>query len=254
MTGSRLAEALALEAAHAATQRWTRRPSVRRVPPPRHGAAMSDEPTQERVVDAAVACILDEGFYRASSNKIAKRAGVTWGVIQYHFGTREALHGGGPRTRPRGARRVLADAVIVGKTIEAAARVLRRRALGVLPPSRVPRVHAGRPQPQPRPHHRRLDAAGVEVLPPPGGRPAAGNGAGGGDGPLSDAEVEHAGCLYNVVRGLALDQDLLDASRSNTRVRRRSTRDATSWCGCSRATRSRRELKAPAARARQSGE
>src|SRR5207244_10664683 len=53
--------------------------------------AMSDESTRARVIDAAIACILDEGFYRASSNKIAKRAGVTWGVIQYHFGTREAL-------------------------------------------------------------------------------------------------------------------------------------------------------------------
>ena len=62
---------------------------------------MSDESTRARVVDAAIACILDEGFYRASSNKIAQRAGVTWGVIQYHFGTREALmvavHERGPR-------------------------------------------------------------------------------------------------------------------------------------------------------------
>jgi AcrR family transcriptional regulator len=43
------------------------------------------------VVDAAVACILERGFYRASSNEIARRAGVTWGVIQHYFGTREAL-------------------------------------------------------------------------------------------------------------------------------------------------------------------
>ncbi len=50
-----------------------------------------DESTPDRVIDAAVACILEEGFYRASSNEIARRADVTWGVIQYHFGTREAL-------------------------------------------------------------------------------------------------------------------------------------------------------------------
>jgi AcrR family transcriptional regulator len=50
-----------------------------------------DASTRQRVIDAAVACILEEGFYRASSNKIARRAGVTWGVIQYHFGTREGL-------------------------------------------------------------------------------------------------------------------------------------------------------------------
>jgi AcrR family transcriptional regulator len=50
-----------------------------------------DASTRTRVIEAAVACILEEGFYRASSNKIARRAGVTWGVIQYHFGTREGL-------------------------------------------------------------------------------------------------------------------------------------------------------------------
>lgn len=43
------------------------------------------------MVLAAVDCILELGFYRASTNEIAKRAGVTWGVLQHHFGTREAL-------------------------------------------------------------------------------------------------------------------------------------------------------------------
>jgi AcrR family transcriptional regulator len=47
--------------------------------------------TERVVIDAAVACILERGFYRASSNEIARRAGVTWGVIQHYFGTREAL-------------------------------------------------------------------------------------------------------------------------------------------------------------------
>ena len=50
-----------------------------------------DVATRERVLEAAVASILERGFYRASSNEIARRAGVTWGVIQHHFGTREAL-------------------------------------------------------------------------------------------------------------------------------------------------------------------
>ncbi len=36
-------------------------------------------------------CILDKGFYRASTNEIARSAGVTWGVIQHYFGTREGL-------------------------------------------------------------------------------------------------------------------------------------------------------------------
>jgi AcrR family transcriptional regulator len=51
----------------------------------------SEQATRRRVIDAAVSCILERGFYRASSNEIARRAGVTWGVIQHHFGTREAL-------------------------------------------------------------------------------------------------------------------------------------------------------------------
>ena len=47
--------------------------------------------TRAKVVAAAVDCILERGFYRATSNAIARRAGVTWGVIQHHFGTRERL-------------------------------------------------------------------------------------------------------------------------------------------------------------------
>jgi AcrR family transcriptional regulator len=47
--------------------------------------------TRRQMIDATVACILERGFYRASTNEIARRAGVTWGVIQHHFGTREAL-------------------------------------------------------------------------------------------------------------------------------------------------------------------
>jgi AcrR family transcriptional regulator len=47
--------------------------------------------TRERVIQAAVDCIIEEGYYRASSNRIAERAGVSWGVIKHHFGTREKL-------------------------------------------------------------------------------------------------------------------------------------------------------------------
>ena len=47
--------------------------------------------TRRRIVGAALDCILERGFYRASSNEIARRAGMTWGAIQYYFGTRERL-------------------------------------------------------------------------------------------------------------------------------------------------------------------
>ena len=60
---------------------------------PRTGRESSAESAKrERVVHAAIECIIDLGFYRGSStNEIARRAGVTWGVIQHYFGTREGL-------------------------------------------------------------------------------------------------------------------------------------------------------------------
>ncbi|WP_297618620.1 TetR/AcrR family transcriptional regulator [Nocardia sp.] len=54
-------------------------------------AARDKNGTRQHVVEAAIRCILEKGFYRASSNAIAERAGLTWGVIQYHFGNRENL-------------------------------------------------------------------------------------------------------------------------------------------------------------------
>jgi TetR/AcrR family transcriptional regulator, regulator of cefoperazone and chloramphenicol sensitivity len=50
-----------------------------------------DSASRQRVIDAAIACILEQGLYRASSNAIAEQAGLSWGVIQYYFGTRETL-------------------------------------------------------------------------------------------------------------------------------------------------------------------
>jgi AcrR family transcriptional regulator len=53
--------------------------------------AIGDEQIRDALLNAAIASILERGFYRASSNEIARRADVTWGAIQYHFGTREEL-------------------------------------------------------------------------------------------------------------------------------------------------------------------
>jgi AcrR family transcriptional regulator len=47
--------------------------------------------TRTAVIEETVRCILDEGYEAASAKHIAERAGVTWGVIQYHFGNRDAL-------------------------------------------------------------------------------------------------------------------------------------------------------------------
>jgi TetR/AcrR family transcriptional regulator, regulator of cefoperazone and chloramphenicol sensitivity len=37
--------------------------------------------------------VLDEGFAAVSANHVAERAGVTWGVIQYHFGSSIGMFG-----------------------------------------------------------------------------------------------------------------------------------------------------------------
>jgi AcrR family transcriptional regulator len=47
--------------------------------------------TRARVIQAAIDCIYREGFHSAHTNKIAEEAGVTWGVIQYHFGDKDGL-------------------------------------------------------------------------------------------------------------------------------------------------------------------
>jgi AcrR family transcriptional regulator len=172
----------------------------------------ADDSTRARVVDAAVACILDEGFYRASSNKIARRAGVTWGVIQYHFGTREALL---LAVHERGLEeldRCLTDAVIEGETLEARLESFvdalwsyyrRPEFLAYMQvvlnlshdPTTAESTRLALKMSQDR-VGARLPALSRAVV---------------GVGP-SDADVERTGrFLYNVVRGLALDQELLDA-------------------------------------------
>lgn len=173
---------------------------------------MSDDSTRERVIDAAVTCILDEGFYRASSNRIAQRAGVTWGVIQYHFGTREALL---LAVHERGLDelgRCLDEAVITGQTMDARLRSFVDALWG----------YYGRPEflaymqvmlnlshdPTTADSTRAaLQSVGARVNErmPALVRAVLASG-------LPDDEVERIGrFVYNVVRGLALDQELLEA-------------------------------------------
>lgn len=47
--------------------------------------------TRARIIDETVRCIVEEGFPAATAKHVAERAGVTWGVIQYHFGDRDGL-------------------------------------------------------------------------------------------------------------------------------------------------------------------
>ena len=47
--------------------------------------------TRARIIDETVRCVVEEGFEAATAKHVAERAGVTWGVIQYHFGDRNGL-------------------------------------------------------------------------------------------------------------------------------------------------------------------
>jgi AcrR family transcriptional regulator len=76
------------------------------------------EETRRRVLDAVVQTIVDVGYDKASSNEIARRAGVTWGAIHHLFGSREQLmlevfHDLGAQFQRR-----FADAEVRGDTLE----------------------------------------------------------------------------------------------------------------------------------------
>jgi AcrR family transcriptional regulator len=77
-----------------------------------------DPDSRQRIIEAAIACILEQGFYRASSNAIAERAGLTWGVIQYYFGTRERLMSAVLEEGSRRLHEQLRTARITGATLE----------------------------------------------------------------------------------------------------------------------------------------
>jgi AcrR family transcriptional regulator len=47
--------------------------------------------TRRRVLRAAAACIAEKGMAGATAAEIARRCGLSWGVIQYHFGDRVGL-------------------------------------------------------------------------------------------------------------------------------------------------------------------
>jgi TetR/AcrR family transcriptional regulator, regulator of cefoperazone and chloramphenicol sensitivity len=58
---------------------------------PVSGKQVRADRTRAMVIEETVRCVLEEGFGAASAKHITERAGVTWGVIQYHFGDRDGL-------------------------------------------------------------------------------------------------------------------------------------------------------------------
>jgi AcrR family transcriptional regulator len=71
------------------------------------------------VLDAVVESILDKGYYRTSSNEIARRAGVTWGTLQHQFGSRELLLLEVLNRRWHDLQHEMATADVTGTTLEA---------------------------------------------------------------------------------------------------------------------------------------
>lgn len=47
--------------------------------------------TRARVIEAVFESIADVGFARTTASEITRRAGVTWGAVQHHFGGKDGL-------------------------------------------------------------------------------------------------------------------------------------------------------------------
>jgi AcrR family transcriptional regulator len=108
-----------------ATPRPARAPETlaRHVEPVRdrneRGARQRGDDTRARVIGEAAACVIEEGFSKASANRIAQRAGVTWGVIQYHFGDRAGLFSAVVFAGTEQARACLEQATIPERPVRA---------------------------------------------------------------------------------------------------------------------------------------
>jgi TetR/AcrR family transcriptional regulator, regulator of cefoperazone and chloramphenicol sensitivity len=108
-----------------ATPRPARAPETlaRHVEPVRdrneRGARQRGDDTRARVIGEAAACVIEEGFAKASANRIAQRAGVTWGVIQYHFGDRAGLFSAVVFAGTEQARACLEQATIPERPVRA---------------------------------------------------------------------------------------------------------------------------------------
>jgi len=58
---------------------------------PRRSHAERTAETRARIVAAVVESIAEVGFQRTTASEIARRAGVTWGAVQHHFGGKDGI-------------------------------------------------------------------------------------------------------------------------------------------------------------------
>jgi AcrR family transcriptional regulator len=66
-------------------------PSAQIAERPRRSHAERRAETRERVLHAVVESIAEVGFQKTTAAEIARRAGVTWGAVQHHFGDKEGI-------------------------------------------------------------------------------------------------------------------------------------------------------------------
>ena len=64
---------------------------TRRRPQPRRSNAERTAHTRARLMDAVVESIAEVGLARTTAPEIARRAGVTWGAVQHHFGGKDGM-------------------------------------------------------------------------------------------------------------------------------------------------------------------
>ncbi len=65
-----------------------------RLPTPereRRSHAARTAETRARVIEAVIESIAEVGYQRATAAEITRRAGVTWGAVQHHFGGKDGL-------------------------------------------------------------------------------------------------------------------------------------------------------------------
>ena len=66
-------------------------PRVRTPPPARRSHAERTAETRGRVMAAVVESIAEIGYQKTTAAEIARRAGVTWGAAQHHFGDKDGI-------------------------------------------------------------------------------------------------------------------------------------------------------------------
>jgi AcrR family transcriptional regulator len=60
-------------------------------PRPQRSRAQRAAETRARILEAVTASIAEAGLARTTASEIARRAGVTWGAVQHHFGDKDEL-------------------------------------------------------------------------------------------------------------------------------------------------------------------